>query len=192
MIILSGAGLMALEWSLISIAFILGLGRLDLRFHHHQQGFFLRDIFYFTALATGLVNTSIDTWLWTDGVELYEETADYWDAPADAMVRTLKLYLTKATLITLYFELFGQRSRKTRICLYALTAFCASGFTVTVFLMLFADHFGSTWSLDASQRDEDRQFKKDVIAWALHFTSDLASMYCSLMSMKGVDTEQLS
>jgi hypothetical protein len=57
----------------------------------------------------------------------------------------LQLYLTKATLITLYFEIFGQRSRRTRISLYILTGFCMSGFIITIFLLLFADPFGSTW-----------------------------------------------
>ncbi|CAH0047113.1 unnamed protein product [Clonostachys solani] len=182
---LSGAGLIAIEWTLIGIAFMLGLARLDLRFHHHQSGFFLRDIFYFSALTVGLVNTSLDTALWTSGIELYEETNDTWAGPEDVMVRALKvvfvsyltfylqLYLTKATLLTLYFEIFGQRSRKTLISLYALTGFCISGFIITIFLLLFGDPFGSTWSMDASQRDEDRQFKKDVVAWAFHFVTDL-------------------
>ncbi|CAH0021659.1 unnamed protein product [Clonostachys rhizophaga] len=88
---LSGGALMGIEWALIGIAFLLGLARLDLRFHHHQSGFILRDIFYFSALAVGLVNTSIDTALWTSGIELYEETNDTWSGPEDLMVRALKV-----------------------------------------------------------------------------------------------------
>jgi hypothetical protein len=46
--------------------------------------------------------------------------------------------------------------------------------------------------MDAEQRDEDRQFKKDVVAWAFHFVTDIGSMHSLLIGHLGANTGQLS
>ncbi|KAK7218334.1 hypothetical protein V2G26_006337 [Clonostachys chloroleuca] len=189
MLKLTGKGLMAIEWSLVGIALILGLARLDLRFNHHQQGFILRDLFYLFALATALTNTAIDTALWHRGIGVFEEDVDLgvvqWQAPRDNIIaafRTiyisiftfyLEQYLTKAILITQYFELFGRRSRRTRTVLYLLIGYCAVGFITTLFMLLFVCKLGCFWSMEAECRGQRCQLIKDNVAWAFHFTSDV-------------------
>ncbi|CAG9936856.1 unnamed protein product [Clonostachys rosea f. rosea IK726] len=97
MLKLTGKGLMAIEWSLIGIALLLGLARLDLRFNHHQQGFILRDLFYSFALATALTNTAIDTALWHRGIGVFEEDVDFgvvqWKAPRDNIIAAFRIRL---------------------------------------------------------------------------------------------------
>ncbi|VUC30294.1 unnamed protein product [Clonostachys rosea] len=86
--------LSAIEWTLIGIAIVLGLARLDLRFNHRQEGFILRDLFYFFALATAITNTAIDTALWHRGIGVFEEDVDFgvvqWSAPRDNIIAAFR------------------------------------------------------------------------------------------------------
>jgi hypothetical protein len=78
---------------LLGIAFILILGRLDLRFRHGQQKLILSDCFYGLAFLTGVALSSVDTVQWRNGI--FAANLDFgnlqWNVADEIKVPVLKV-----------------------------------------------------------------------------------------------------
>ncbi|VUC29220.1 unnamed protein product [Clonostachys rosea] len=186
MSVFSGKGLLAVEWTLIGIALILLIARLNLRIRHLRSGFVISDFFMIAAFIAAVSLTSADTWLYH--MKVYKANVDFqmnnWDASAEEKIQAYKAffslyfpfyvetYLNKGTLIALYFEIFGQHIGKTRSSLFALSTFCVIGLTTTVLMNLFYCRFGCYWSLD-NPCDAHCVIVKDNVGWAFHFACGL-------------------
>ncbi|KAK7222468.1 hypothetical protein V2G26_010471 [Clonostachys chloroleuca] len=186
MTMFSGKGLLAVEWTLIGIALILLIARLNLRIRYLRSGFVISDGFMIAAFVAAASLTSADTWLYH--MKVYKPDVDFqmnhWDSSVEEKIQVYKTffslyfpfyieqYLNKGTLIALYFEIFGQHMGKTRTSLFALSTFCIIGFTTTVLMNLFYCRFGCYWSLD-NPCDASCVVVKDNVGWAFHFASGL-------------------
>ncbi|GKT48224.1 uncharacterized protein ColSpa_08405 [Colletotrichum spaethianum] len=67
--------LIAIEWSLISIALCLIIARLNLRLFYLKSGFVLSDAFIAAAFAAGVALNAVDVTLYLRGV--YEPGIDF-------------------------------------------------------------------------------------------------------------------
>ncbi|KAK1994666.1 hypothetical protein LX36DRAFT_660386 [Colletotrichum falcatum] len=183
---LTAEGLLAIEWTLIGIAFCLILARLNLRVSYRRSGFVLSDAFIVVAFAAGLSLNAVDVRLHRRGI--YDPSIDFrmttWVAPEEETVdvyRTLYImylpfymeqYCNKGTLVALYYEIFGHGSRKIRISLALIVFYCVAGFVTTMSVILFHCKWGCYWSYTDACPIRCWQVS-DNLGWAFHFTSEI-------------------
>ncbi|CAI6100887.1 unnamed protein product [Clonostachys chloroleuca] len=129
MTMFSGKGLLAVEWTLIGIALILLIARLNLRIRYLRSGFVISDGFMIAAFVAAASLTSADTWLYH--MKVYKPDVDFqmnhWDSSVEEKIQVYK------------------HMGKTRTSLFALSTFCIIGFTTTVLMNLFYCRFGCYW-----------------------------------------------
>ncbi|KAK1979280.1 hypothetical protein LZ30DRAFT_182481 [Colletotrichum cereale] len=183
---LTPEGLVAIEWSLIGIAFCLILARINLRIFYLKSGFVISDAFIAAAFAAGISLNAVDLTLYFRGI--YDSYIDFrmttWvasEAESVHVYRALYLlyfpfyieqYCNKGTLIALYYEIFGHGSTKIRIALAFIVFYCVAGFVTTMSMILFLCKWGCYWSY--AEGCPQRCWKvNDNLGWAFHFTSDI-------------------
>lgn len=87
------------------------------------------------------------------------------------------MYFPKATILSLYFELFPSSMSKLRKALYAVTAFTAAcGLTTCGLDTLFcAPKISDNWSLEKGACSTFNSLLVLQIDWGMNFTSDILS-----------------
>ncbi|KAK2026931.1 hypothetical protein LX32DRAFT_593695 [Colletotrichum zoysiae] len=183
---LTGEGLLAIEWTLIGIAFCLIVARINLRVFHLKSGFVLSDVFIAVAFAAGLSLNAVDVTLYHAGI--YEASVDFrmttWVASEAESVRVyrtlyflyfpfyIQQYCNKGTLLALFYEIFGNGSTRTRVSLACIVVYCAAGFITTISMILFLCKWGCYWSYTDVCPFRCWQVN-DNLGWAFHFSSDI-------------------
>ncbi|KAH7144163.1 hypothetical protein B0J13DRAFT_525555 [Dactylonectria estremocensis] len=170
---ISGEALLAVEWSLLGIALCLILARLNLRLNHLGRRLVTSDGFILASFAAAVSHNAMDASLHRRGV--YTSHMDLaltqLKAPPDERIIIFKIaffmnipfylemYLYKAALLALYYEIFARDSRKLRAALTCLSVYCAVGFITTM-------------SLDAPCSTHCTTVA-DNLGWAFHFTAEV-------------------
>ncbi|KAH7141062.1 hypothetical protein EDB81DRAFT_900684 [Dactylonectria macrodidyma] len=182
----SGEALLAIEWLLIAIALCLILARLNLRFNHLGRRLVFSDGFILAAFAAGVALNAMDIVLYQKGVytSYMDFTMTRLKAPPGEKVVIYKMshflnvpfylevYLYKAALLALYYEIFARDSRKLRAALTCLSGYCAVGYITTMCVVLFLCDWGCYWSLDAPCSPRCTTVT-DNLGWAFHLTAEI-------------------
>ncbi|KAK1974725.1 hypothetical protein LZ30DRAFT_393926 [Colletotrichum cereale] len=197
---LAGGGMIAIEWSLIGIAFCLIIARLNLRLFHLKSGFSLSDAFTAVAFAAGIFQNAIDILLYLRGV--YEPYIDWklndWVASEEESVYVYKMfyiswfpfyiqqYCNKGTLLALYYQIFSNGSTKTRIALACIVVYCSAGFITNMCMLLFLCKWGCFWSY-TDYCSNRCGLITDNLGWAFHFSSEILVFVFPLVCISGLN-----
>lgn len=190
---ITGESLLAIEWTLVSVALVLILARLNLRLRLLGKRLVMSDFFILLSFVAALCLNCSDIILYVRGV--YQPWLDYfltfYVAPEDELVVVyrefyisyfpfyIEQYCNKFGLLGLYFEIFPRDARKLRVALVCLSLYCTVGFIVTMCMVFFACPWGCYWSLTTTCGN--CQFISDNLGWAFHFSSDILVMLLPLI-----------
>jgi hypothetical protein len=88
------------------------------------------------------------------------------------------LYFPKATILSLYFELFPSSMPKLRMALYIVTGYTlAAGLTTLGLNTFYCPNIPDNWSQEEGSCSVFNSFLVMQIGWALNFSSDISSEY---------------
>ncbi|CAH0027335.1 unnamed protein product, partial [Clonostachys rhizophaga] len=137
---MNAESVIAAQWTLMSVAILLVITRLSVRFRLKQRNLILSDLFLVIACCAAVGLLTADIIIWKQGT---------WLNIVDPGVTTLKarfaicflfdtgIYFPKFSIIALYYTLVPCTQPWLRIALHGLTAITTSCCLVTIFYTVF-------------------------------------------------------
>ncbi|RYP11064.1 hypothetical protein DL765_007897 [Monosporascus sp. GIB2] len=190
MLTCSDAPRQAIHYSLIAIAAAVIAARIYLRLRIQNRSLLLSDLLMIAAWCAAFTLASIDIELALEGV--LEPHIDYtlvnYDVDAETLESMLKLlwastipffttfYLSKASLLATYLQLFPCFMVKRRILLWVTIGYCAGAYIATISLQLFLCFpIERNWAVTQPQLLCDYTVPETIfrVAWALHFFGNI-------------------
>ncbi|CAH0057917.1 unnamed protein product, partial [Clonostachys solani] len=175
---MNAESVIAAQWTLMSVAFLLVIARLSVRFRLKQKNLIVSDLFLVGACCAAIGMLTADVIIWKQGT---------WLNIVDPGVPTLKarfaicflfdtgLYFPKFSIIALYYTLVPRTQPWMRIALYGLTTITTSCCLITIFYTGFycGLDIASNWSTEPGSC---KFFFADMpveIYWGMHLATEV-------------------
>ncbi|KAK7421854.1 hypothetical protein QQZ08_009731 [Neonectria magnoliae] len=176
-------------WVLIALSAAVIAARIYLRLKIQRRRILMSDLLMCAALASGIVTTSFNVPLKRLGAlePNVKTTMQGFDGNPEDIPTIFKLfwlgnipfwstfYFSKATLLSMYLQIFPDFMRKRRIFLWATIIYVACAYVASIVLLFFICFPISTvWDLDPNRTCPSSVTNTlDRVTWALHFFGDL-------------------
>ncbi|KAF5673426.1 Na+ H+ antiporter [Fusarium heterosporum] len=190
----SGAAVLAVNYSLITIAALIIAARVYLRLVIQRERLIVADWLRIAAWCSAFIMASFDIVFMQEGALKASNnyTLENWDVPPEKLEKVLKhiwaavlpffttFYLCKASLLVVYLQLFPSFMKKRRGVLWASIVYCAAAFIISTCLQLFLCFpIERNWSvMDPEKLCGNAELAAVFqVAWSLHFVGSLILLY---------------
>ncbi|PVI07948.1 hypothetical protein DM02DRAFT_237013 [Periconia macrospinosa] len=192
---ISPSGVIAIEWSLFTLAMILVCARVSVHIRMRNTTMHLSDTFLMMAVVSALGLLICDTLTYKAGAmtTFQEPTVDIWKVRfATNYVFDFGVYLPKFSMLAFYYRIVPCTAPQTRMALYGITAFIL----VSSMATLLADTF---WCGPDPRVNRSNELTKCTVFtsmalvkmnWALHFTSEIMLFVLPLPLIGGLHLSQ--
>ncbi|KAF2139761.1 uncharacterized protein K452DRAFT_352497 [Aplosporella prunicola CBS 121167] len=181
---LSGEGVMAIEWTLLMVAYTLVIARLCVRLLVQRRSLLLSDYFLVISAIDAMALIVCDTATYKLGAMGADDSLSADDPAKEVALNKISfssnyfydsgMYFPKIALLTFYFKLFPQTMPRLRKMLCCVTGFTVCCMICTCFLDTFwcGSDVSINWAEDStcSSFGSKRVFQID---WVMNITSDI-------------------
>ncbi|CAI6039223.1 unnamed protein product [Clonostachys chloroleuca] len=188
---MNAESVIAAQWTLMSVAILLVIARLSVRFRLKQRNLILSDLFLVISCCAAVGLLTADIIIWKQGT---------WLNIVNPGVTTLKarfaicflfdtgIYFPKFSIIALYYTLVPRTQPWLRIALYGLTAITTSCCLVTIFYTVFycGLDIAANWSIEPGSC---KFFFADMpveIYWGMHLATEVLNFIFPFSIVRGL------